>query len=82
MRIGVQSAGMVAAAAFAGGVVLSFVPYVLADFGLLYLAIVTVADIMFIYSGAYSARNPGRAQRVAKYGMIVALVAFLAGGLA
>jgi len=80
-RIGVRGAGAVAAAAFGAGVVLSIVPYVLQILGTVYLGVVLVADIIFIWSGAYSARNPGRAQRAAKYGMAVALVAFLAGGL-
>ncbi len=80
-RIGVPAAGAVAAAAFVAGVVLSVVPYYLGILGPVYLGIVLAADIIFIYSGAYSARNPGRAQRAAKYGMVVALVAFLAGGL-
>lgn len=80
-RLGVRAAGVVAALAFVTGAAFSFVPFILGLFGLVYLGIVLVADIMFIYAGAYSARNPGRAQRVAKYGMIVALAAFLAGGL-
>ena len=80
-RIGVRPAGAVAAAAFVAGAIFSLVPFSFAGVGLPYLAIVAVADTMFIYSGVYSARNPARAQRVAKYGMIVALVAFLAGGL-
>jgi len=80
-RIGVRGAGAVAAAAFGAGVVLSIVPYVLQILGTVYLGVVLVADIIFMWSGAYSARNPGRAQRAAKYGMVVALAAFLLGGL-
>ncbi|TMK44026.1 MAG: hypothetical protein E6G55_11790, partial [Actinobacteria bacterium] len=80
-RLGVPKAARVATALFLAGVLLSFVPVVLGLFGWAYLAIVLSADGIFIYSGLYSARNPGRAQRTAKYGMIVALVAFLAGGL-
>ncbi len=81
-RVGIRPAAAIAAVAFAAGVVLSVLPYSFAGFGLLYLAIVACADIRFIYGAACSARNPARAQRVAKYGMVVALVAFLAGGLA
>ena len=80
-RIGVRGAGAIAAAAFGAGVVLSIVPYLLQILGTVYLGVVLVADIIFIWSGAYSARNPGRAQRAAKYGMVVALAAFLLGGL-
>ena len=60
---------------------LSLVPPVFGLFGPPYLGAVIVADAIFIYSGAVSAKNPARAQRAAKYGMVVALVAFLAGGL-
>jgi geranylgeranylglycerol-phosphate geranylgeranyltransferase len=80
-RVGVPRAGAVAAACFVAGAAFSLVPPVFGLFGLPYLGIVLVADAMFIYSGAVSAKNPGRAQRAAKYGMVVALVAFLAGGL-
>src|SRR3990170_634306 len=44
-------------------------------------ALVVPADGMFIYAALYSAARPTASQRVAKYGMIVALVAFLAGGV-
>jgi len=80
-RIGVPRAGAVAAACFVAGAAFSVVPPVFGLFGLPYLGTVLVADAIFIYSGAVSAKNPGRAQRAAKYGMVVALVAFLAGGL-
>jgi hypothetical protein len=36
---------------------------------------------MFIYAALHSAANPTQSQRVTKYAMVVALVAFLAGGL-
>lgn len=80
-RIGVRGAGALAAGAFVAGVVLSIVPYYLGILGAVYLGIVLAADTIFIFCGAYSARSPERAQRAAKYGMAVALVAFLAGGL-
>ena len=62
-------------------VLLSAIPLFLGLFGWAYLPVVLVADAIFIYSGTYSAKNPARAQRAAKVGMVVALVAFLAGGL-
>lgn len=80
-RVGVRAAGAVAAGAFVAGVALSIVPYYLGILPVVYLGIVLAADTIFILCGTYSARNPGRAQRAAKYGMVVALVAFLAGGL-
>jgi len=80
-RIGVPRAGAVAALCFVVAAALSLVPPVFGLFGPPYLGAVIVADAIFIYSGAVSAKNPARAQRAAKYGMVVALVAFLAGGL-
>ena len=80
-RIGVPRAGALAAACFVAGAAFSVVPPALGLFGLPYLGIVLVADAIFIYSGTVSAKDPGRAQRAAKYGMVVALIAFLAGGL-
>jgi len=80
-RIGARPAGVVAALAFAAGVAFSVVPW---SFGLMapaYAAIVVVADGMFIYAALRSATRPARAQRVAKYAMVVALAAFLAGGV-
>lgn len=80
-RIGAKPAGGVAAAALMAGVVLSFVPWMYGVLPVAYLAVVLVADGMFIYAALHSAANPSRSQRVTKYAMIVALVAFLAGGL-
>ncbi len=80
-RIGAKSAGGVAATALAAGVVLSFVPWLYGVLRPAYLVVVLFADGMFIYAALYSAAKPARSQRVTKYAMIVALVAFLAGGL-
>lgn len=80
-RIGAKAAGGVAATAFVAGTVLSLVPWLYAVFPLAYLVAVLPADGMFIYAALYSAANPARSQRVTKYAMIVALLAFLVGGL-
>lgn len=80
-RIGARPAGVVAALAFAGGVALSVVPWSSGLVAPAYAAIVVVADGMFIYAALHSAARPARAQRVAKYAMVVALAAFLAGGV-
>ncbi len=80
-RVGARTAGSVAAAALLASVVLSAVPWLLAILPLAYLILVLPADIMFIYAALVSAANPARSQRVAKYAMVVALAAFLAGGL-
>src|SRR6267378_5485861 len=81
-RIGARRAGLAAAAALGLGVVLSLVPLVLAVLSVWYAILVIPADGMFIYAALHSAANPSRSQRVTKYAMIVALVAFLAGAFA
>jgi len=78
-RIGARRAGFVAAAALIMGVALSLIPIVLAVLSWGYAVLVIPADGMFIYAALHSAANPSRSQRVTKYGMIIALAAFLAG---
>ena len=78
-RIGANRAGAVAAIALVVGVALSFLPLYYGVLLLGYAVLVIPADGMFIYAALHSAANPARSQRVTKYGMIVALAAFLAG---
>ncbi len=80
-RFGAVLAGRVAALCLATGVVLSVVPWYEGILQWAYAPIVVVADGMFIYAAFHSAANPSRSQRVTKYGMVVALLAFLAGAL-
>ena len=80
-RIGARPAGRLAAGALVAGVVLSAVPVGLDLLHWAYIPVVILADGMFIYAALHSAARPARSQRVTKYAMIVALVAFLAGGL-
>lgn len=81
-RVGAKGAGAVAAAALVLAVALSAVPWIAGVLPWPFLAAVVPADGMFIYAALYSAANPAGSQRVTKYAMVVALVAFLAGGLA
>ena len=78
--IGVDKAGFLASAAFIFGVALSPFPFITNALGAAYLAVVTLADGIFIYCAWISTANPTLASRAAKYGMVVALFAFLAGG--
>jgi geranylgeranylglycerol-phosphate geranylgeranyltransferase len=87
MRIGTTGAARVAAASFVLAVGLSGLPPALQMLGLLprlglaYLPVVLVADAILIYAALNSTRRPGLSQRAAKYGMMVALLAFLVGAL-
>ena len=78
-RIGASRAGTLAAIALVVGVGLSFLPLYYGVLLLGYAVLVVPADGMFIYAALHSAANPARSQRVTKYGMVVALAAFLAG---
>ena len=78
-RIGAARAGVVAGVLLAAAVALSFLPLYLGILLLGYAILMVPADGMFIYAALHSAANPARSQRVTKYGMIVALAAFLAG---
>ncbi|HYM41073.1 MAG TPA: UbiA family prenyltransferase [Thermoplasmata archaeon] len=80
-RIGAPRAGQLAAATLVAGVLLSVLPWATAILAWEYAAVVLPADGMFIYAAYHSAARPARSQRVTKYAMVVALVAFLAGGL-
>jgi geranylgeranylglycerol-phosphate geranylgeranyltransferase len=80
-RIGARNAGIVASVAFLVAVCLSPEPYLAGRFGLAYVAAVLFADAIFIYCSIVHFRNPKQGQKWAKYGMLVALVSFLLGGL-
>lgn len=80
-RIGARKAGIIASIAFLVAVCLSPEPYLAGRFGLAYVAAVLFADAIFIYCSIVHFRNPKQGQKWAKYGMLVALVSFLLGGL-
>lgn len=80
-RIGARRAGVVAAIALFAGVGLSLLPLYYGVLHLGYSILVAPADGMFIYAAFHSAASPAGSERVTKYGMIVALAAFLAGAL-
>ena len=79
-RIGARRAGILASASFLAAVALSVEPYITGRFGTAYLAVVLVADAIFIYCSGIHFRDPKRGQTWAKIGMFVALMAFLVGG--
>jgi len=80
-RVGRRKAGLAGSAAFVVAVGMSFQPVLMGFFGLGYLPIVLVADGIFIYCSIVHFRNPRNGQRWAKIGMMVALIAFLVGGI-
>jgi len=77
---GVAFAGRVAQGVLLAAILLSAVPILLGVLGPWYAALVAAADGIFIYAALHAARSPGRSERAMKAAMVVALVAFLAGG--
>ena len=59
-------------------IILSPLPYLMGQFSILYLAIVSIADVMFIYS-LYIICTKNRGSSLMKYAMIIALISFIAG---
>ena len=81
MRIGKRNAGAVSSAALLSAVVLSPSPYLFDLVSEVYLPVVAVADGIFIFSSIIHFSNPERGQKMTKLAMLVALCAFLAGGV-
>lgn len=81
MRIGTSKAGILASASFVIAVVLSPAPYLLDLLSWLYVPAVAVADAIFIYCALIHFGNPEKGQKMAKLAMLVALLAFLLGGV-
>jgi geranylgeranylglycerol-phosphate geranylgeranyltransferase len=80
-RIGKRNAGAVGSLAFLSAVASSPLPYLAGFLAWPYLVVVMVADAIFIYCAIVHFRSPKQGQYWAKIGMIVALIAFLVGGI-
>ena len=81
MKVGKQRAGLLAAAMISIAVALSWLPYYFDILGGTYLAIVLPADVLFMYAALTGVSNPAQAQRLAKYAMLSALMAFMIGAI-
>jgi geranylgeranylglycerol-phosphate geranylgeranyltransferase len=81
MRIGTRKAGILASIGFLAAVALSPAPYLLDLLSSWYVPAVLVSDAIFIYCALIHFRSPEKGQKVAKLAMLVALLAFLLGGV-
>ena len=81
MRIGAKKAGIVGSGAFLAAVAISPVPYLLELLSIWYVPVVVVSDAIFIYCTWIHFRSPEKGQKTAKLAMLVALIAFLVGGV-
>ena len=78
---GVPIAGRAVQAFLVLAVILSAVPAALGILAPWYIPLVAAADGIFIYAALHATSSPGRSGRAMKVAMVVALGAFLAGGL-
>ena len=80
MRIGARNASLVACVFYLLGVAMSVIPLVTGMYSILY-AIVVVADAFFVIAAASVFSAPHKAQKMAKFGMLWGLVAFILGAI-
>jgi len=80
MKIGIKNAGLIVSGAIILSVIISPIPYLLREFGGVYLCIIGLADAIFIYSIILLDR-PGSVSKIIKIGMTVALIGFVVGGI-
>lgn len=81
MRMGRRNAGVLASATLIVAVLLSPVPYLLSLVSTWYVPIVAVADTLFIHGSMIHFADPEQGQKVIKLAMLIALIAFLFGGI-
>ena len=80
MRIGARNASMVACVFYLLGVAMSVIPLVTGMYSILY-AIVVIADAFFVIAAVSVFSAPHKAQKIAKFGMLWGLVAFILGAI-
>ncbi len=81
MSLGPGRSANLARLFYAIAIALSLVLFFMGTFGLSYLGLVLVADTVFIASMAYMTSNPSLSSNLSKGAMVLALAAFLFGGL-
>jgi len=77
--VGAKRAGYIALVPTLAAVALSPMPYLQNLLTYLYLFVVIIADVIFIYGGTVQLNDPKRGQKIYKWAMIVALLAFAVG---
>jgi len=81
MKIGNRNSMIVSSVALVSAIAVSPFPYLLHQFGIIYLIVVAVADVMFVASAVTQVKSAAKAQSTTKMAMYLALLAFLAGAL-
>ncbi|MDI6888431.1 MAG: geranylgeranylglycerol-phosphate geranylgeranyltransferase [Methanocellales archaeon] len=78
---GVKKSAIIASAFVIMAVILSPLPIVLSNFGISYLATVTLADVILLLGITIIEKYPARSSSLLKGGMMVALLAFIVGAM-
>jgi geranylgeranylglycerol-phosphate geranylgeranyltransferase len=81
LAIGIGPAKIAAAIAVVLAIIISPLPWYLGIFGIPYLAIVLLADLVFAYSLVKLRTDAAKAQRISKIGMFIVLIAFIANAI-
>ena len=79
IRYGISLSLRAAALFMLAAVAFSLLPFIISEFGYVYLGIVGVADVILLYAVAVSSTSPALSSRVVKYGMVLVLVAYIVG---
>jgi len=77
--VGAKRAGYIALVPTLAAVALSPIPYLQNLLTYLYIFVVIIADVIFVYGGIVQLSDPKRGQKIYKWAMIVALLAFAVG---
>lgn len=80
-RIGIRGACYVGSAMFLLTALLSLTPLWLDLFEYLYIPLIILTDVIFIYCSFLLFENPKLTSNLVKVGMVIALAAFIAGGM-
>lgn len=79
VSLGMKKASTLASASFFVAVLFSPLPTIMGLFGWAYIMIIVFADILFLFAIASISRNPAKSSSLAKFAMVIALVAFFFG---
>ena len=79
IRYGIPLSLSAAALSMLAAIAVSPLPFILSEFGYLYLGIVGVADVILLYAVAVSRTAPELSSQIIKYGMILVLAAYIVG---
>ena len=84
--IGVEKAAYIGSIFFIAAVILSLLPLISSTTGIVYGLLITIPDSIFIYSAVTmirdgTSKNAFKIKKIALFGMLAGLIAFIFGGV-